>query len=120
MIYLDEDALICDFAETYNIYNYQALSPIMAGVLACGLRADSRIKMKMTDQSIDINTMLNAVIADRLAILIWQRTKDGQDGVNFPDSILRDLLNEKKESDHMVFDNGAEFDAYREKIINGK
>jgi len=46
MIKLDENALICDFAETYHIYDYRQLPPTRVAVFACGLRDDSRIKMK--------------------------------------------------------------------------
>lgn len=45
MINTDEDALICDFAETYHIYDYRSLPLHMAGIFACGLRPDSRIGM---------------------------------------------------------------------------
>lgn len=120
MIYLDEDALICDFAEIYHIYDYAALPPHTAGVLACGLRQNSRIKMKMANQEVDVETMINATIADRLAILVWQNTKDGHEGVNPPQSILQTMLNKKPESDFMVFDTGSDFEEYKERIIHGE
>ena len=120
MINLDEDALICDFAETYRIYDYAALSPSYAGVLACGLRENSRIKMKLSEQVVDMNTILLATIADRVQVLIWQNTEDGQNGRNVPESITEKLLGIKDERDHIVFDTGAEFEAFRERLINGK
>lgn len=43
MILTDEDALICDFAETYNVLDYRALPLRTAATLASGLRADARI-----------------------------------------------------------------------------
>lgn len=46
MIALDEGALICDMAETYHIYDMRALPAETLATLACGLREDSRIKMK--------------------------------------------------------------------------
>ena len=119
MIYLDEDSLVCDLAETYNILDYRALSPSLVGVLACGLRDDSRIKMKMSGQTVKTETMLSASILDRLSILVWHNTEDGQNGINPPHSILNDLLGHKVERDNMSFDSGADFDAYRESLING-
>ena len=119
MIYLDEDSLICDFAETYHILDYKALPPTMAGVLACGLRPDSRIKMLMSGQSVNTDTMLRAGILDRLSVLTWQNTEDGQKGNNYPEMVLPSLMGEKKESNNLSFDSGADFDAYRERLING-
>lgn len=119
MINLDEDALICDFAETYNIYDYRALSPITAGVLACGLRDNSRIKMELSEQVVDIKTLLLATIADRLSILAWQNTEDGQRGRNMPESIVSSILGKKEERSHIVFETGADYEAYRERLIHG-
>ena len=120
MIYLDKDALICDLAETYNVYDYRALSPSLAGVLACGLRDNSRIKMVMSGQKISTDRTINAAILDRLSILTWQNTEDGHNGVNQPPSVLKELLGEPQtETECVSFDSGADFDAYMERINNG-
>ena len=119
MIYLDEDSLICDFAETYHILDYKALSPILAGVLACGLRDDSRIKMAMSGRKINTDTMLRAGILDRLSILAWQNTEDGHEGTNYPPSVMSMLLGEETESDSLSFESGADFEAYRRGLIDG-
>jgi len=37
----------------------------------------------------DHHAMLQALIADRLAILIWQKTEDGKKGKRGPDPIVR-------------------------------
>lgn len=118
MISLDEDAMVCDLAETYHILNYRALPPKLVGVLVCGLRDNSRIKMKISDMSVDIDTLFNALIADRLSVLIWQNTEDGRKGRNFPKSIYERLLNpQKEESNNMAFASGADFDEYRKTLI---
>lgn len=120
MIYLDEDALICDLAETYNIYDYKTLPPHMVGVFACGLRDNARIKLKISGQTISTDRMINASILDRLSILIWQNTEDGHNGVNPPVSILKSLLGQDQtEKECLSFDSGADFDAYMERIDNG-
>ena len=119
MLYLDEDSLVCDLAETYNIYDYRALSPCLVGVLACGLRDDARIKRVMSGQKISTDTMLYAGILDRLSILVWQNTEDGHNGQNMPESVLSRLLGETKESNTMSFDSGADLEAYRERLLNG-
>ena len=70
MIRLDEDALICDFAETYHVFDIYALPATLAATLAVGLRDDSRIKMSMADRKGSVNTILLAGITDRLSILL--------------------------------------------------
>lgn len=118
MISLDEDAMVCDLAETYHILNYRALPPKLVGVLVCGLRDNSRIKMKISNMSVDADRLLQALIADKLQILIWQRTEDGAKGRNFPKSIYEKLLNpQKEESNNMAFSSGADFDEYRKALI---
>lgn len=47
MLAADRDALVCDMAETYHIYDMRALPVATLATLACGLRDDSRIKLKL-------------------------------------------------------------------------
>lgn len=76
--------------------------------------------MSLTGQKIDIKTTLLAVIADRLGVLAWQNTKDGQKGLNMPESILQNLIGNKKESNTMSFNSGDEYEAYRRSLLNGR
>lgn len=66
MINFDEDALICDLAETYNIYDYRSLPVRLVATLSAGLRDDSRIKLSRAGFTAQQNTMLLAIIADRI------------------------------------------------------
>lgn len=109
MIRLDEDALICDLAETYHILNYKALPPDLVGVLSIGLRNDSRIKMKIGKQDLNISDQLMAATVDRLSILIWQNTEDGHKGINKPPSILESLTQHKKITQAPKFSSIEEF-----------
>src|SRR5690625_4667951 len=100
MIKIDEHALMCDLAETYQIYDYRQLPPLKVAVFSYGLRNDSRIKMKMTGMEIPIDTFLLAGIFDKLSVLVWFNTKDGQKGKNRPEPITDILLgktNDKKD-----------------------
>ena len=108
MIETDEDALICDFAETYNVLNYKALPLNLAATLAVGLRADSRIMLKMSHQKIDYNVILRAAILDRLSFLAWSKTKDAETGKNRPESIVSILMEEPKENDIVAFEDENE------------
>jgi len=80
----DEDALICDLAETYHIYDYKRLPVKLVASLAVGLRSDSRIKIKMERSKVSPDMMMMAAIVDRLTVLVWMQTKDGQHGRNQP------------------------------------
>ena len=110
MIALDEDALICDFAETYQIYDMYSLDVERAAILAAGLRDDSRIKMAAAGLKVDINTLLLARIADAMALNVYAKTKDAAYGRNRPKSVLEALMDEKKQ-ELRHFTSGEEFEA---------
>lgn len=121
MIKLDESALICDFAETYHILDYRALPLKTAAVLASGLRDNSRIMMKISGLQISPETALMAAAVDRLSLLFWAKTKDAEKGNNRPESILAKLTGEitTKDSDLRSFDTAEEFEAARQRILQG-
>lgn len=116
MLARSEDALICDFAETYHVYDWRALPIRTAATLACGLRDNSRIKMLISGTRYKTDTMLLAGIADRLSILAWQRTKDGQRGRNKP-RMLIDEMTKKKQRENISYSTPEEYLAAREKIV---
>lgn len=121
MISLDEDALICDLAETYQIYDYKQLPLNEVAVFAYGLRDNSRIKQIMSDQIVPLETTLLASIVDRLSLSLWLQTKDGQKGVNRPASIADQLIkrdkSENDEKDYLVFESGEDFENYRKALL---
>lgn len=111
MIEEGEDELICDLAETYRIYDYKKLPIDYVSILACGLRSDSRIKMKLMDEP-DLKyleTKLNVMLYDKINWIAWSRSKDGQDGVNRPSSIYSMIYEQSHESEYMTFESGSEF-----------
>lgn len=118
MIQTDEDALICDLAETYHIFDYRQLPPTKVAVFSCGLGPESRIKMKLSGQRVPLETMLMAGISDRLALLVWSKTKDGQKNRNRPTSLVN-LLTESqtKENENVAFESGEDFEKEREKLL---
>lgn len=119
MIAADEDALICDFAETYHIYNYRSLPPTYAATLAIGLRDDARIKIKLSGTRVSAETMLQAASVDALNFLVWAKTKDGQAGRNRPESVLQKLLGTETPREIMAFTTAAEFEETRKRLLNG-
>ncbi|MGX6962425.1 DUF5361 domain-containing protein [Vagococcus xieshaowenii] len=121
MIKFDEEALICDLAETYNIYDYRQLPLTKVAVFSCGLRDNSRIKMKMSGQQVSLDTLLLANVSDKLGLLVWYKTKDAQKGANQPKSMVETLTNVKTETirKELVFDSGEEFEKARQALIKG-
>lgn len=116
MIATDENALICDLAETYQIYDYKSLPASRIAAFSVGLRDNSRIKLKMNNTKHSLDTLLLAAIADRLSLLVWAKSKDGMQGVNKPQSIMARLLGEVEEKDVLAFDSPDAFEAEWRKI----
>lgn len=119
MISVDEDALICDFAETYHIYDYRGLPVQYCATLAVGLRDDSRIKSKMSGLNTTLDIVLNALISDHVATLVWFQTRDGQKGKNRPPSMLSAFERKEKQSEIVGYDTAEDFIRAREKLLKG-
>lgn len=119
MVAIDEAALICDMAETYRIYDYRALPARRAALYACGLRADSRIMMRIAGARAPVNTLLLGAIADALKILVWQNTRDGSKGRNRPESILDGLLGRTKEKETEGVGTVEDFRVWRDSMLGG-
>lgn len=119
MISEDEEALVCDLAETYQIYDYKQLPPTRVAVFSLGLRENSRIKMKLSGQTVPFDIMLLAGIADRLSTLVWFQTKDGQKGINRPIMLTNLLTNKEQYNDVKAFHSGEEFDKARKQLLGG-
>lgn len=111
MISLDRDALICDLAETYGIYDLRALPVSTLATLAVGLREDSRIKMRISGVKVSRMEMLLAAAVDRLSLLVWAKTENGRNNVNRPKSILDIILGEEEQkSDVWSFASAEDFE----------
>lgn len=120
MIRIDKGALLCDFAETYHIYDIRSLPARLAATYAVGLRDNSRIKMKITGTKAPEDILLLAMAVDRLTLLLWAKTKDGQRGRNKPESITEKLLGADtgKKREFAKFDSPEDFEAYRRKLLS--
>lgn len=117
MLATDEDAVVCDLAETYNIFNYRDMPPIMVAIFCNGLRDDSRIKLVMSKQKVSLDTMLLASAVDRLSVLVWAKTKDGQKGRNQPKSIVDSINKPIRIRDEVSFSTSEEFELAKSKIL---
>jgi hypothetical protein len=115
MICEDEDSLICDLAETYGVFDYRGIPVKLLATLCCGLREDSRIKMKLSGLKIPVETLLLSTAVDKLSFLAWTKTKDAENGDNRPNSITAILLGHKSEKEIIAFDSAEEFELAKAK-----
>lgn len=114
----DEDALICDFAETYHVTDYRALPPKTAAALCAGLPRGSRLIRRASGSKLTLTENLLARIVDGINALIWQRSKDGAKGRNYPASILEALTKENNDTQPVkTFRTGAEFEAALSRLM---
>ena len=116
MIQTDENALICDLAETYHIYDYKKLPACAVASFAAGLRTDSRIVMKLGGLKVSAEIMLLASIVDRLSLLLWAQTKDGSKNRNRPKSLVNELVDDTRDEIEVCL-SGEDFIKAREKLL---
>lgn len=82
--------------------------------LACGLRDNSRTKLRIAKQKVSFETLLLATIADRISYLVFKSPEEAKQH-----SIVDKLLSDDQQADSvMSFATGEAFDA-RFKAITG-
>ncbi|EPF5050221.1 DUF5361 domain-containing protein, partial [Escherichia coli] len=76
----------------------------------------------MSNQVVSIETLLLAGITDKLSVLLWSKTEDGQRGKNKPvmvmDSFGLTPTQEKQASNTSVFDSGEDFERMRKELLS--
>lgn len=120
MMNYDRDAIICDLAETYHIYDFRSFSIAYIATLVIGLSDNSRIKRNLNGMKVGIDTALLAGMTDRLSMLLWTQSVDGQKGRNRPDSIYETLMGkelDKKDVRH--FESAEAFQKAWDDITKG-
>lgn len=114
---MDKSALICDMAETYHIYDIMRMPARVVGVLASGLREDSRIIQKISGINTNVDTLLLAKILDCFNVWLWSHTKDGEKNRNRPKSYAEQIASGPKEPETEVFTTPDDFEARRAEIL---
>lgn len=121
MVVFDEDALICDMAETYGIFDMYSMPAQLVATLAVGLRDDSRIKIKMSGMKMEFQKYILAALFDKVNWLCWTKTKDATHGAHVPGRILDLLLQTESRTDNtddlMIFDSPDAFEEARRKML---
>lgn len=109
MLALDEDAFICDMAQTYHVYDIRSLPLPYLATLASGLGMDSRIRLKAHGLKASWATAMLAMCIDALS---------ADNG-----SALLPLFMEKREkgvkSNSQVFASAEDFEAAKAAILGG-
>ena len=113
----DKDLLICDLAETYHIYDYRKVPVQTLGILVSGLSENTRIGMKALGVKARFSDILLAQILDDFNLLIWSMTKDGEHGINRPESYADKLIGKKEEKKAKGFKTGADFERARARLL---
>lgn len=112
MLSADREALLCDLAETYGIFDLTALPVPTVAMLAVGLRDDSRIKTSLSGCRVPRRDLLLAAAVDRLSLLVWGMSEDAKRGTNRPESLVAAFMGENDNgSDMMTFADPEAFDA---------
>lgn len=111
---------MCDFAQYYHILDMDALPMRIKATLAAGLPEESRSKLKASGSEAPVETMLLAIIADSLRLLVWQNTEDGHRGRNQPEKLSAALLpTGKEEKETQGFSSAEDFERARERLLRG-
>lgn len=114
MLRADRDALVCDMAETYGIFDYKALPTQLVATLAAGLGDDSRSKMKLYGRKATRTETLLAAAVDRLSRIAWLLSFVCPHQGEPPKSVLSAILGEvkqKKTMDVQVYPSAEAFEA---------
>lgn len=113
-----EDEIICDMAETYNVYDIGGLPLDVVARLVFGLGANSRLQLKLAGQKHTNEEMILALIYDRLSEIAWSRCKSGTPK---PKSLYESMTGKEqtKKRKNVLFSSIDEFEEARRKIIEG-
>lgn len=118
MLAMDKNAVICDLAETYQIYDYRRVPGRLLGILVAGLGENTRIGKKINGVRGTVTEVLLAQILDGVRFLCWAKTEDGQKGRHRPKSVASEFFvsEDKNKAKSITVDD---FEKIREKIIGG-
>lgn len=115
---LCKDALICDFAEYYHIYDLDSIRIQTAAILACGLPEGSRTIRQLSGQKYTIDVTLLIGIMDTLRNIEYQYVSvHSKKKIQKPKSIFKLLTGQKDEQDIQTFRTPEECEAERERIL---
>lgn len=107
--------MICDLAETYQIFDYTRVPVKLLGILVAGLHYNARINRERRDEDYELNTFLLATIADSVNMLLYGFFNDKKG--KKPDLFIDALTKKDDKADYLTFDRGEDLMAYRQMIM---
>lgn len=119
MVHIDRIAVICDFAETYHIYDMWTLPARTAATLACGLGPNSRIMLKLAGVEISPPfSLLVAMLIDEVRAFryMWADESAGEPAF-ITDVMLGNREPARNNSAVATYESGAAFEEARAAII---
>lgn len=111
------DAVVCDLAETYHVFDYQALPVPLLAALVFGLRPDSRYRQELNEVNPVSEVVLLASIADALMLITA-----GMSGTKIKDEDLWTssvIAREEKKKEVRGFNSGQDFMNEWRRMSNG-
>ena len=122
MIRKDSDALECDLAQSYHIYDMRAFPLRRIALFASGLGEDSRIMKKLSGQAQPLGVLLQAVTLDALNMYLWAQS-DGRSAK--PKSVFDILTGQSEDTgDAIRFADPSDFESamagFRKEGENGR
>lgn len=118
MLSANRTAVICDFAETYHIYDIGALPARYVATLASGLDESTRIGKHILGTRADVQTILTAKLLDCFNLWLWANSKDGGKGAKRPESYADALVADNDQDEPQGYASGADFDRAWAEIHN--
>ena len=121
-----EDALICDFAQFYHIYDIDSLDVRTAAILMSGLPKESRLVKELTGNKPDQETLLMASILDTarsIEYAVFQAHSKKK--LKRPQSVVKKLLGidtedeQKHHYDVRGFETAEEFYETWNRLVQG-
>lgn len=119
VVVADEEALICDMAETYKIYDYRALPISYIAILTNGLPKTSRVKSNLMGIKERLNTeYLLAYLCDTVTLIRYMLMADPP-SINDIDLFVDIMHPPTNASNTQVFRSGADFTAQWNRLTRG-
>lgn len=94
------------------MYSLDQLPLTTIATLAYGLPETSRIKRKLSNQNVDVHTLMLARIIDQLSMVLYSKMKKGSPK---PESVYEKLTQPRKE--RFGFSSGKDYEIYRQQLI---
>lgn len=118
MLEEDEEAVICDMAQTYGVMDMYALPPSLFATLACGLPDDSRIKTRLSGARVGYRDMVLSKISDTLGYLLYTVQAAFGGKPKDPGSLVELLTGKEEDRKTVAFTSYEDFEKERRAIMS--